>query len=92
MGYQIGSVCYGTKAEAENVYFSQVIPVLREGKLDQPVYTPLGWQLHGQSVRAYLPECNPSDSFKDGQMIGWALFSMMAAIWSVKLIRERLRL
>lgn len=28
MGYQIGNVCYSTKQEAENVYFSSVVPVV----------------------------------------------------------------
>lgn len=28
MGYQVGNICYATKQEAENVYFSLVAPVI----------------------------------------------------------------
>lgn len=31
MGYQVGNVCYSTKQEAENVYFSSVVPVINAG-------------------------------------------------------------
>ncbi len=93
MGYQVGLTCYATKAEAENAYFSAVSPVISpDGKLIQPIYNGLSWQLQGQAIQAYLPECNVIDSFKDGQLIGWSVFSILAAVWGIKLVRERLRL
>lgn len=92
MGYQVGTVCYATKIEAENAYFSLVSPSISNGELHQLQWTPVGWQFKGQTVQAYLPECNVIDSFKDGQLIGWSVFSILAAVWGIKLVRERLRL
>lgn len=92
MGYQVGNTCYATKAEAENAYFSLVPPSVQTGELQQLQWTPLGWQFKGQTVQAYLPECNVIDSFKDGQLIGWSVFSILAAVWAVKLMKDRLRL
>lgn len=92
MGYQVGLTCYATKAEAENAYFSMVPPSVQNGELHQLQWTPVGWQFKGQIVQAYLPECSVIESFKDGQLIGWSVFAILAAVWSVRLIRERLRL
>lgn len=93
MGYQVGLNCYATKQQAENEYFSKVVPVInQDGQLQQMKHTPTGWQLNGQTVQASLPECNPVDNFNDGQQIGWMVFTILLLIWATNMIKERLKL
>lgn len=40
MGYQVGNHCYATKAEAENVYFSLVAPVIQTTQTTTTVTRP----------------------------------------------------
>lgn len=91
MGYQIGNICYADRTSAENAYYSQVIPTLQNGQLHQVQWTPVGWQYKGQTINAPLPECSIEQNFKDGSAIGWAIFSIYAAIWGILLIKQRLR-
>lgn len=87
MGYRIGNVCHATREEAENVYFSQVLPAVgADGQLHQPVYTASGWMYHGKAIQAYLPTCDPVESFTDGLLIGWSLFAIAAAVWGIKFL------
>lgn len=93
MGYQVETVCYVERKQAENAYFSGVKPVITaDGKLIQMQYTPAGWILNGQVIQVALPECDPVESFRDGQYIGWAVFAIMAVVWGVRVLHERLRL
>lgn len=88
MGYQVGHICHATKQSAENAYFSQVMPNIHDGKIYQMQYTPLGWQFEGLQVTASLPECDPSQNFQDGLMIGWALFGVSLSMWGIKRIHR----
>lgn len=92
MGYQVGQTCYAKKSDAENAYYSTVVPVINaNGELIQPQWSELGgWTLNGQTISAALPECNPIENFQDGQMIGWSVFGIYAAVWAVLLIRRRM--
>lgn len=91
MGYQVGLSCFENKEQAENVYFSQTVPIIsQDGQLIQMQHSPTGWVLNGQIVQASLPECNPMDNFQDGSLIGWGLVSIMAAIWAIRIIWEKL--
>ena len=39
MGYQVGNMCFSTKQQAENHYFSLVVPqILPDGKIMKPEY------------------------------------------------------
>lgn len=40
MGYQVGNHCYATKAEAENVYYSLVVPVIQTTQTTTTVTRP----------------------------------------------------
>jgi len=92
MGYQVGNNCYATRQDAENVYFSLVPPRIGEdGKLIQLQASKLGWILNGQVVKAELPECNPIDSMRDGSYIGWSVVAIMAAVWGMRLLWQKLR-
>lgn len=91
MGYQIGNVCYATISDAENAYYSQVIPHIgADGKIYQMEHTQTGWRFEGLTVRAELPECDPSQNFKDGLEIGWGLFGIAAVIWIVQIVKRQM--
>lgn len=93
MGFQIANTCYPNREQAENAYFSQVVPRIgQDGELVQVQYSKgRGWTLDGQIVQAYLPECNPAENLKDGMIVGWLVFGIMAAAWSVKFVAQRIR-
>ena len=92
MGYQVGNNCYATRQDAENVYFSLVPPKIGDdGKLYQLNFTKFGWKYGEQILKAELPECNPIDSMKDGSYIGWSVVAIMAAVWGIRLIWQKLR-
>ena len=93
MGYQVGNICYATKTEAENAYYSNVVPVITQGgQLMQPIYNGTVWQLAGNTISSGLPECDPLQNMKDGSLIGWGVFSILLSLWSIKLIHQRLRI
>lgn len=91
MGYQVGTICYSTKSEAENAYYSMTPASLQNGMLHQLDWTQNGWQYAGHNISANLPPCSPVDNFNDGALIGWALFGIATALWGMKLIQQRLR-
>ena len=92
MGCQVGNNCYATRQDAENVYFSLVPPKIGDdGKLYQLNFTKYGWKYGEQILKAELPECNPIDSMKDGSYIGWSVVAIMAAVWGIRLIWQKLR-
>lgn len=53
MGFQVGTGCYETQAEAENVYFADVPPVIINAnsyRIFEPATTGTGWMLKTLSV------------------------------------------
>lgn len=61
MGYQVGNHCYATKAEAENVYFSLVVPVIQTNSTSvRPSPLP-NVGLQQQNAKIIAPE------FKNGK-------------------------
>lgn len=91
MGYQVGHICYSSKQQAENAYFSQVLPQLStDGKLYQMIYTPAGWIFEGHQVNAHLPPCDPVENFQDGMLIGWGIFAIAATLWGIQLLHKKL--
>lgn len=90
MGYQVGKICYLTKQQAENHYYSMTPPtVTQDGKIMQPQYTKAGWTLNGQIIQAALPECEPLENFKDGQYIGWSVFGIMIVAFAFNILRQK---
>jgi len=73
MGYQVGSQCFATKAEAENHQFSQIVPVINsKGELVMPVYSrqQQQWQYMGTAFTTDFPECSPGGDFVNGMYFG----------------------
>lgn len=92
MNYQVGTICYSNRTEAENAYYSQVIPTITaNGKLHQLTKTQNGWQYNGQTLTAPLPECSIAQNFADGNLIGWGLLSILIVIWGIKRLQYILR-
>lgn len=92
MGYQVGTTCYFDKETADKAYFGSVVPVIRsDGVLMQLEYQDSVWKLNNQVVNSSLPQCDPIEDFKDGQVIGWSVFLIMLVAYSVYLLRTRLR-
>ncbi|UOP04477.1 hypothetical protein [Conchiformibius kuhniae] len=89
MGYQVGNTCYATKGAAENAYFSQVVPVIQNGRLVQlqyngnPKHIDGGWTLNGRTVSAGLPQCSSAENFKDGAQVGLAFLSVAVVLWGI---------
>lgn len=92
MGYQIGNICYNSKQEAENVYFSKVIPIITEdGKLYQLYYNKqTGWHYQQQKLQIYLPECNPAQNFKNGMEMGAYFTVLIVMLWGFNQTRKLL--
>lgn len=88
MGYQVGNVCYTTKKEAENVYFSKVVPVIAaDGKLHHPIYQD-AWYYNGRILQISLPECEPLDNFKLGFELGFYFISIFIVLFVFDLIKK----
>lgn len=87
MGYQVANICYTTKQEAENAYFSKVVPViLPDGKLNQVIFDGKKWVYEGQQIHAYLPECSIEQNFKDGAYLGFLVMSIVISCWGIRLM------
>lgn len=91
MYYQVGNQCLPEK-EAENLYFSLVIPVIRsDGRVIKPEYNGKVWKVADKKVEASLPECSPMQNFNSGAEIGWMVFGVMAALFYVAVIKRLLK-
>lgn len=91
MGYQVGNTCFISREAAENHYFSLVVPQIQDGQLYQPKKIGDTWQLNGQTIQAYLPECDPEQNFRDGAELGWVIFGIMAAMYTFTVIKGLLK-
>ncbi|CBA07477.1 hypothetical protein NMO_1562 [Neisseria meningitidis alpha14] len=60
MYYQVGNKCL-EKHQAENLYFSLVVPRIKEnGQIVRPEYNGSLWKMSdGQPLRLLLAECSP---------------------------------
>ena len=83
MGYQVGNQCFSEQKEAENFYFSQIVPTIGpDGKLYQPTFfKSQGWIYQGQKLQIYLPECSPEQNFKDGLELGFLFLGVAIVAW-----------
>lgn len=73
MGYQVGSQCFATRAQAENYQFSQIVPVINsKGELVMPVYSQQQqqWKYMSTVLTADFPECDPAGDFPNGMYFG----------------------
>lgn len=87
MGYQVGTICYANRELAENVYFSQVLPVIMaDGSLKQVTHKDGKWYYGVQTVNAYLPQCSAKDNFIAGLDFGAMLLPTAIALMIAKII------
>lgn len=91
MGYQVGNTCYTTKELAENVYFSQVSPIITLDGVKQVSYTNGKWHYGSQQLTANLPTCDPAQNVKDGAELGWLVFGIMAVLYTFHIIKGLLK-
>lgn len=90
MGYRIGNMCHLSKTDAEDAYFSAVVPIIKDGVISHPVRQPSGWFLNGVKIEAQLPECSPAQNFADGAVYGSGLILIAAVLMVTKLIARLL--
>lgn len=92
MGYQVGNQCFSTLVQAENHYFSLVVPAATpDGRLVRPEHQNGQWFMNGQLLQAQLPECDPAQRFAEGVELGWLVFGVMASMFVFTIIIKMLR-
>lgn len=72
MGYQVGNHCYATKAEAENVYFSLIAPLIQNQTQNQTVSRPFPYPSTTSQVNKAViiaPEYRNNAWYLNGQII-----------------------
>ena len=47
MGYAVGNICYDNRQQAEDVYYSKVVPYVDGKALYQPIRKTDGWYFQG---------------------------------------------
>ncbi|EJU70495.1 hypothetical protein NMEN80179_1226 [Neisseria meningitidis 80179] len=89
MYYQVGNKCL-EKHQAENLYFSLVVPRIKEnGQIVRPEYNGSLWKMSdGQPLRLLLAECSPKDNLQSGLETGWIVFGVMASVYFVSLLEK----
>lgn len=91
MGYAVGNICYASLQQAEDVYYSKVVPHVDGQALYQPVRRSDGWYFQNTKLQAALPLCDSAQNFRDGMELGFLLIVPLAVAWGVTLIRRVLR-
>lgn len=100
MGYQIGNRCFDTQQQADDVYFSQVVPLVVRAPpfyiahLVNPVYhsDTQHWTLGGVTVSGTYtyPSCSPIDNFKDGMAFGGKFALLLVIAFAFRTIARLL--
>lgn len=67
------------------------IPASNTPKLVAPEFRQGKWYLQGNVINAHLPECDPAKNFKDGAEIGWLVFGVMAACYTIVVVKRLIR-
>lgn len=88
MGYAVGNICYDTRQQAEDVYYSKVVPFVNGEALYQPVRKQDGWYFQNTKLQAALPVCDPAQNFADGVELGLYLLIPFVFAWGVVVIRR----
>lgn len=89
MGYQVGRICYQTKAEAENELMTQVVPAIgKDGVLKHPVFNGKRWEYDGQTVALSLPRCEYGQNYDMGKAAGaYILETTVVLVCTIILIK-----
>ena len=91
MGDQVGLVCYPDRVQAEDAYYSRVVPTVDAARLYQPERKADGWYYQTAKLQAALPQCSPGQSLKEGVELGFLVFGLLAVAWGIQFIRRVLR-
>lgn len=67
------------------------IPGKTQATLIAPQYQNGKWTLNGQTIQAYLPECDIAQNLKDGLETGWLFFGAMATMYIFILVKRLMR-
>ena len=87
MGYQVGNICYDTVKQAEDAYYSAVLPVIaNDGSLKQLGTNGNGWYLDGVKLTASLPTCSHADYYAYGYELASALLPTAIVLMTAKVI------
>lgn len=92
MYYQVGNKCL-EKHQAENLYFSLVVPRIKENRqIVRPKYNGSLWKMSdGQPLRLLLAECSLKDNLQSGLETGWIVFGILASVYFVSLLKKVLK-
>lgn len=86
MGYQVGNTCYTDQRLAEDVYFSQAVPLVTDEGVKQIFRKSDGWYYQTHKIEAHLPQCDPAANYKLGLELGWELVPTALVLMSAGLI------
>lgn len=90
MGYQVGNRCFDTRQQADDVYFSQVVPLVVPGrdKLVAPVYHESDriWTMSGVSVSGTYPDCSRLDNFNAGLFLGGQIVLVLCVAFGFRVL------
>ncbi|WP_211692113.1 hypothetical protein [Neisseria meningitidis] len=92
MYYQVGNKCL-EKHQAENLYFSLVVPRIKEnGQIVRPTSGPPWRQFsHCRPLLLLLPAPNPPSDPQSGLETGWIVFGILASVYFVSLLQKVLK-
>lgn len=105
MGYQVGNTCIDDRELAEDVYFSQVAPLITQDGLKQVVYLNGKWHLQKiqktargefriieiQNLSIHLAECSPIENYKQGYELGLQLLPTAILLFCTGIIVKLFR-
>ncbi|MBR7229709.1 hypothetical protein BCD50_07430, partial [Neisseria meningitidis] len=89
MYYQVGNKCL-EKHQAENLYFSLVVPRIKEnGQIVRPEYNGSLWKMSdGAPLRLLLAECSPKDNLQSDLETGWRVLGRLASLFFVVCVEK----
>lgn len=92
MGYRVGNTCYSNYSDAQNVYFSAVVPIIsNDGTFIRPVYNGSTWTLNGVVLETSFSTCDPAQNFRDGVELGWLFAGLLTLAFGFTIIKRLVR-
>lgn len=95
MGYYVGNngfgICYLTKEQAEDAYFSKVVAHVDSTGVHQLIRRPDGWYFGTHKVQSHLLQCDPAKSVAEGAEFAGYFLLPLAVAWGFNLIRNILK-
>lgn len=101
MGYAVGSACYASKAEAEDVTFSSAQPLITSTGYVAFVKEHAGWRLNSYTQKNGVfvkvtstpasitqVDCSLVSRFQDGLTLGWLSITPALAVMALLFIKR----